>query len=313
MSVPADAAVQPADITIVAPSASPKPLVDAMVETCRLVTGPSRCAPGGDGSRSRWTAIVRWDDLDAADEATAATIEFQRGGVGGQTMETRHVAFDEDDSLRQRWITLGLVVAAFVAARRAEATEAREPGLAETARGPATNGVPPAWVPWSRWGLDAALGAGNAFASAPYRYCALVRGWLEGPAHGLSLAASLRYGEIPGTLSVQWAGSSIGIGYRLGDEGQLFSGELQADAMIEHVTLKAEDSVTGATDQDDRWRTGARFAAVGLLRLSSPISLLLGVEAVGMRPRIVVHVKDVDVASEPFATFTAFAGLRFGL
>jgi hypothetical protein len=310
MPVPADAAVQPVDIAIVAPSAAPKSLVDAMLETCRLAIGRSRCAQGDDGGPSRWTAIVRWDDLDPEDGASAASVEFQRGSAGGQPMETRHIAFDEGDSLRQRWITLGLVVASFVAARRADGAE---PKATDTARQPAVKAAPPAWVPWSRWGLDVALGGGNAFASAPYRYCALVRGWLDGPVRGFSLATAFRYGDLPGTLSVQWAGTSLGIGYRIGDEGTLLSGELQGDAMVEHVALKAEDSTTGALDQDDRWRVGARFAAVGFLRLSSSTSLLLGAETVGMRPRLVVHVKDTEVASEPFATFAGFGGLRWVL
>jgi hypothetical protein len=288
------------------------PLAEVAVQSCDAALGAGRCGFGrqaGVEPQAEWYAVVRWE----GDRLEIAHIEFRRRNSEGPLVRSRQIMFSSRDDARDRWASVGVLVAALVAAEEERAPPLPEPvPSAEPMRdtGAAPREVPGKLHPQSTWRLDAAFTLARALERGALQPGVTLRPSLELARLPLFLSGSLGYAARPsGEPAMSWVSESLGFGVRMGGRHAAFATELRSELISEQWLIAA----SAAERSDSEWvvRLGARMGLDTLWRMTPHVSLLAGVQASVVRPEIAVDVEGRPVDRVPGYAVSVLAGVRF--
>jgi hypothetical protein len=282
--------------------------VHVIVAACEEVIGEQRCPAAselGPGMVTAWYAIVHPNDPALG----SVRIEFRDRTADGTLIDERSLTFPRGTSQQSRLTSIGSVIAALAAAREGGPIP-RRPRI--TLPEPAPPPVPPEERPPESPSLDWSVGlAGFAvpsLAAGPYRLGAL------GGAHvGLGsqpfALISGRYALHPGNPKFSWFALSAGIGMLLAERTARFNVELTGEFVIERTSA----TVRRGTDEENASQNGwGGRAGANAVWMSWPhVSLVAGVDATWILPRVRVVVEGQDVAYVPLTALAFSAGLRW--
>ena len=273
-------------------------------------------------SSAPWVALVRWDDADYR----TLRIEL-RQGAEQPPVEARVVAFTPADPPRQRWAAAGLVIAALVSRREAEAVprpvtpqpqahHPQPPPIEPPPPEPEVVEPPPVVAsshaaprhPWAR--IDSGGIAGPGLDSGQARLGGLLRLSVVPSRLPLALYAASRYAVRGGQPTVRWVDGSLGVAVRLGAWRSSVALELEAEGVTERVWLTADDPARNASDVARLSRLGGRLGADGIFEFAAPAALFVGVDASLLRPKVVISVGGDEVGTEPPIRWSSSTGLR---
>ncbi|HEX3852910.1 MAG TPA: hypothetical protein VHW01_18230 [Polyangiaceae bacterium] len=220
------------------------------------------------------------------------------------------MAFSERDLPESRWATAGLIIAGLVAAEDALArssVQARVQPEPEPQQ-PRPPASPPEW----RWGLDAGALTGQGLQQGPYRVGAFARAWAT-TGSGLVGAATLRYAERGGDLSLTWWSFATGIGARFGPSRGVLGAELIGDLVLERMLVSAQDPASARVDHGSQSRFGGRLGLNATVELTKGLRFLVGTDVSALTPAVDIAVNSRLAANEPVVRFAFSAGLRADL
>jgi hypothetical protein len=278
----------------------------AAVRSCQAALGEGQCRlDEADGSAAEWQATVTSED----ERLDAARIELRRS-AGTPVLVTRDLSFVPDDAPRERWASVGVLIAALVVARSREAeaavstvkgTPSREPSVPQLR-------VPPAGQGTLRLDLHALLARRSAQGSPEFgaQFRASVLPGL-GPWFGIaSIAAARRAGTDP---TVSWVSVTVGPGFRIGSPAQVLAAEFSGGGVVEGWVIGASEP--GRSEHSGKYRAGGFVGAEGLWAVHSRWILSLGVEGRVVIPRLQIDISGHPVERVSELGWLLFAGLRF--
>jgi hypothetical protein len=274
--------------------------VQVIAAACEEVIGEHRCPVASDippGAVTAWVAVVHPDDRGLS----SVRIDFRDRSADGVLIEQRILTFSTRDSLKNRLISVGSVVAALAGAR--------EGSLARTLPSPPPlPPVAPAESAPRDWSIDLAALAAPALEEGPYRLGGLARGHLGfyGRPFGV---ASVRYAAHPGNPSFSWVSLSAGLGTRIVDRAARFNLEFSGEVVFEHTNIGAVRGAAQESAGQNGW--GGRIGVGAVWATVRHVSAIFGVEGSLVLPAIRVVVGGQEVARAPSATLGLLLGIRF--
>jgi hypothetical protein len=308
------------------------PYLDALVRTCSESVAEGRCVLASDREEpdSSAVAIVTWADADRR------VVEISVGVRGAPRWLSRRVEFKDADAMKERWRSVGLVIAALVGESHRAATEAAQPGAQSVTMEPppaassqptpppssssssstSTTTPPPAETPpaapltreiaWLDAGVALDPGVGGWL-----EWGAWVRGAVRPWSSPLFFLVSGRYAGTPtddAGLSQRSAQAAAGAGtfFVLGSAARL---EVHVDLLAELVHARATDA-TGKSDAADRWVGGARAAGDFVWFAWPAIAFVGGVEATALTSRTELRVAGASRGHDPAFGIGAIIGVR---
>jgi hypothetical protein len=286
----------------------PAELADAAIDGCNGALGRGSCqlAHSGDAVRSQFHALVRAD----ADRPGVFTIELRERQRDGRVLETRELTFAEHDTPVERSTSLGVVIAALIAAQ-----ERRERVVSKPAPKPSAPPRPAPVAPRVRTlRIDFGMTATHALEESPLQLGALGRLSLVLPPLPLFVTAAAGYeSRLEAQPSVAWLVGAVGLGVRVGSLRAPLALELRSEAVLERVAIGADDPSGDGHEAAARWRFGTRWSAEGVWSWSESLGLVAGAQLTVLRPSVVIEVRDEAVERAPAVSWGAFLGLRYSL
>lgn len=299
----------------------PPDLAASAVRSCQIALGERQCVLYDPAASPaiKWQVTVTTPD----DRADGAHIDL-RENADTAVLVTRDLAFVPDDAPRERWASIGVLIAALVVARTREseaettASPAPEPSKvllvpprarprSRPRRRPRTVTRTPAPGPW-RLDLSALLSRrlerGTPELGGRFRASVLPRG---GPWFGfLSAAAATRAATEP---AVSWFSASVGPGVRAGGPASSLAAEFSVGGAAEYWTIGASEP--GRSEHAGEFRWGGFVDVEALWTVHPRWIFLLGAEARAVAPRLRIDVSGQAVEHVPELGWLMFAGLRF--
>jgi hypothetical protein len=298
----------------VAPEAA-QSLAEAAVESCDAALGAGRCriaepTSEASGLATEWYAIVRWE----GERLEIARIDFHQRDASGPLLRSRQIVFSSRDDARDRWASVGVLVAALVASQEEDNEASNEPS-----RAPEPMRDVPAYPEEAgqgraeaspRWRLDLAATLARSLERGTLQPGGVIRPSLELGQLPVFFSGSISYAWRPGTApSVSWLSEGLGFGVRIGTQGAAVAAELRTELIAEQWLIEAEE----AERSESEWvaRFGARMGLDTLWRLTPKVWLLVGAQGSVLRPEIAVEVGAQPVERVPAYGLSALAGIRF--
>lgn len=296
----------------------PADLAATAVRSCQIALGDRQCVLADQAASPtvRWQVTVTTPD----EQADSARIDLRQNADATVLVE-RDLAFTSEDAPRERWASIGVLIAALVVARDRE-LEAETPAPSRTKPEVAPSAPPPRPKRRPRSSV-----APRSKAPGPYRLdlSALLARRLErgtpelggrfgvsvlprgGPWFALlSVAAATRPGTEP---SVSWFSASLGPGIRAGAPVSPLAAEFSAGGSAEYWTIGASEP--GRSERAGEFRWGGFVNLQGLWAVHPRWILLLGAEGRAVAPRLRIDVSGQAVELVPELGGLVFAGLRF--
>lgn len=277
----------------------------AAVRSCQAALGEGQCRldePGG--AAAEWQATVTSED----EHLDAARIELRRS-TGAPLLVTRELSFVPEDAPRERWASVGVLIAALVVARSREAETAPASTTAPPRRDFSVSPPPARAAPGTlRLDLDALLSRRTTHGSPEFgtQFRASVLPG-AGPWFGVgSIAAARRPGADP---TISWFSLAAGFGFRVGRPAQVLAAEFSGGGVVEYWAIGASEP--GRSEHSGEYRIGGFAGVDGLWAVHSRWILFLGVEGRAVTPRLAIDISGhaVERVFEP--GWLMFAGLRF--
>jgi len=285
----------------------PGDLSSAAVRSCVAALGEGRCELESVPSvPSEFHAVVTSTSSDLEE----ARVELRHGDEK-TPVETRELKFATEDAPRERWASVGVLIAALVVARsrEPEAPPPPRPPVKPAQALPREKVLRAVPAPVSLR-IDArAFVARRTGGSSPEWGGALGASMLprDSPWFGaFSIGAARRFGEV---TKLDWLSSTLGVGFRLGGPAARVAAELRAAAVGEYWLLGASEP--GRSEHEGRFRAGGLLGADALLALTQSWILSVGVQGLWVEPRLRVEVEGHVMERIPEYGALFLAGLRF--
>jgi hypothetical protein len=291
----------------------PAELAYAAIDGCNGALGSGSCqlAEPGEAVPSEFHALVRAD----ANRPGVFTIELRERGRDGRVLETRELTFAERDTPSERSTSLGVVIAALIAAQERRDRAASKPAASPPVPAAAPRPPPPVAPRPRTLRIDLGVTGTHALEESPLQLGALGR--LSLVLHPLPLFLSAAAGyetRLEAQPSVAWLVGALGLGVRLGSLRAPLALELSSAALFERVTIEADDpSGAGGQEGATRWRFGTRWGADGVWSWSESLGVVAGAQLTFLRPSVVIEVRDEAVERAAAFSWGAFLGLRYSL
>lgn len=284
MAISAGAALA-ALVSIHVPPDVPAELSAAATRSCDTALGEGQCElEDGEPARARF----RVDVSSPTPDLDTARIELRKD-PRRPAIETRDVSFTPDDLPRERWASVGVLIAALVVAR------SREPeAVRPTPPAPAPPEPPPKKVhrtaPPSRpLRFDLRALAGKRTGTSSPEFGAELAGSVlpgGGPWFGsFSLLAARRIGNDPG---LSWVSADFGAGFRAGAPSARWAAEFRLALAGEYWLFAATEP--GRSEHDGRLRAGGLIGVDAFFSLHPRWILSLGFEGLFVEPPLRVDV-----------------------
>jgi len=284
----------------------------SMVEACSHGVGGA-CTLEGASAPSEPTAvaIVVWD----GPVRRSAKIEVGLWRAERAQWRTQSIDFRPEDEPRERWRSVGLVVATLVGETvraAAAAAPVLPPPLPEPAPAPTPESAPrppPPTTSPKRVILEGGALAGPGLDSGPWRVGGFGRGAYRIGDLPLAAVASLRYARRPSdsqSVSVGWATAGVGA------EGvfavSTFFAELSAEWIVEWIRASVD---SGGGDHASRTVSGGRLG-LGLGTMPLPwLGFVVGFDETLVGGQSSVTVRGAPVGVSQTFESTGFFGVRF--
>jgi hypothetical protein len=299
-----------ATLVVVVVEVGPEPpaeLAQAAIDGCNGALGAGSCRLNrpGDAAGSEFYALVRED----RDRPGVFTIELRERRRDGRVLETRELTFAERDTPVERSTSLGVVIAALVAAQDRRGRAASKPVPPPPAPHPA-----PAAPHVRTLRIDLGLTVAHALKENPIQLGGLGRLSLVLPPFPLFLTVAAGYeSRLARQPSVAWLVGAAGVGVRVGSLRAPLGLELRSEMVAERVAIGADDPAGDGHEEADRWRFGARWGAEGVWSWTESLALLAGAQLTVLRPSIVVELQDEVVETAPAFSWGFILGVRYSL
>lgn len=303
-------------MAVVVVEVGPEPAAEfaqAAIDGCNgaLGAGSCRLSQPGETGRGEFHARVRAD----AARPDVYTIELRERSRDGRVLETRELTFAERDTPVERSTSLGVVIAALVAAQERRDKVAPKPAPPPVVTTPPPP-APPAPEPYRPRTLriDLGLTAARALEESPVQLGALGRGSLVLHPLPLFLIAAAGYERrLESQPTVSWLLGSAGLGVRVGSLRAPLALELRSEVVVQHVAIGADDPSGTGHEEATRWRFGSRWGVEGAWFWSESLGLLAGAQLTVLRPSILIEVRGEPVERAPGFSWGGFLGLRYSL
>jgi hypothetical protein len=271
---------------------------------CEEVIGPGRCPVAADlppGGVAAWFALVHPND----DALSGVRIEFRDRTADGVLIEQRALAFNGQEDLKARLVSIGSVIAALAAAR--EGSLVRPPSRPALPSPPGARAVAAAPV---HLGFDVAGLASPALGGGVDRFGGFARANLdlEAPLVVSIGAEYAAHAPRQGEPSIGWLAASAGVGTRVAPRTSRFNVELRGEFVFEHLFVSAQAG--GARDSGSEELFGGRIGATGVWRAWPWLSFVGGVDGTLVAPRVTVVVGAGPPMAIPAANLGFFVGFR---
>lgn len=292
----------------VAPDDVPPELSALAVRSCDTALGEGKCELDAPTS-AEWHATVTASDPNL----TSVRIELRKES-SNSAPEVRDLTFSPEDGARERWASVGVVIAALVVARSRETEAVSTPAPAAPLPPPPAKARPtqrPAPPPRSRMlRLDLrVLGARRTNEGLPEVGLELGASMLP-PAGslfaGVAIAGAHRLGA---DVDVSWFSGALGGGLRLGKSAAPFACEFRGAVVAEYWRFEASEP--GRTEDSGKFRIGGLVGVDALWAMSSKWILSLGVAGLVVGPSVRVDVGGTTVETIPRYGGVVSAGVRF--
>jgi hypothetical protein len=273
---------------------------------CDEVLGEGRCPVASalkSGTVTAWYALVHPNDPGLS----SARIEFRDRTADGVLIEERLLEFPPNEPLSSRLASLGSVIAALAAAREGSLVPRPRERLAL----PPASLVPPIAPQKTAlfdWSFDLAALVAPPVGGAPDRVGGLARVRM-GFAGRLFTFVSARYAAHAGDPSFSWWSGSAGVGMQLWKRTSYWNVELTSEFVVEHTSVAAESGA--AQDSAGVTGLGGGIGADLVWQATRPFSLLFGIDATAVLPRLNVYVGQEDAGQVPALALTLSLGVRF--
>jgi hypothetical protein len=286
---------------------APPEHVESAVRSCEVALGVGQCAlVSMDPEPAEFRAVVTWRDPDAS----TAAIELRRAN-DDVVVALRQLEFAEQDALRDRVASIGVVIAALVVGEhnRAQALPPPEP---EPRRIEQPLPIVPAPKPEPdnlSWRLDLAAAAHVMVEQSSPQIGPLLRVSVEARAWHLFGLASVAYIARPsGSPDLSAVNTGFGLGVRLANDSSLLALELRSELCLQWLTASA--AVDGDSERGSELRIGPRIGVDGLVDVGAGWALSIGGEAALLRPEVVIEVRGEQVARATAFNWAIVAGIR---
>jgi hypothetical protein len=292
----------------VAPDDVPPELSALAVRSCDTALGEGKCQLEGPAP-AEWHATVSTSDPNL----TNVRIEVRKES-SSSAPEVRDLSFSPEDSVRERWASVGVVIAALVVARsrESEPQEAPAPVAPPPPPPPIARPTPrPVAAPPPRiFRFDLRmLGARRTSEGLPEIGLELGASLLPGagPAFvGVSIAGAHRLGA---DVGASWFSGAAGGGVRVGRASAQFACEFRGAIVVEYWRFEASEP--GRSEHSGKFRVGGLAGVDALWAMSSKWILSLGVEGLVVGPSLRVDVEGKTVETIPRYGGAVLAGVRF--
>ena len=281
--------------------------VHVIVAACEEVIGEQRCPAAselGPGMVTAWYAVVHPNDPALG----SVRIEFRDRTADGTLIDERSLTFPRGASQQSRLTSIGSVIAALAAAREGGPIPWRpRTELPE----PAPPSLPPERPPESpspSWNLGLAAFAVPSLAAGPYRLGALGSAHIGLGSQPFALFSG-RYAVHSGNPHFSWWALSAGIGTLLAERNARFNLELTGEFVFERTSATVRRGVEEESATQNGW--GGRVGASAIWMAWPHVSLVAGLDATWMLPRVRVVVEGQEVAHVPLTALALSAGLRW--
>jgi len=281
--------------------------VHLIVAACEEVIGQDRCPAArdlGPGMVTAWYAVVHPNDPALG----SVRIEFRDRTSDGTLIEERSLTFPGGASREARLVSIGSVIAALAAAREGGPHPSRprpkppEPSLAPLGSSAQPQNPPP------DWSIGLAAYAVPALGSGPYRFGGLGRAHVGLQTRPFALFSG-RYAVHPGNPTLSWLALSAGLGTRLAERAARLDVELSGEFVFEHTTATAQRGADHESAAQNGW--GGRVGVGGVWKSWQHASLMCGIDATMILPRVRVAIGAQETAEVPLVTAAFFVGVRF--
>jgi hypothetical protein len=281
--------------------------VHVIVAACEEVLGEGRCPAAselGPGMVTAWYALVHPDDPGLG----SARIEFRDRAADGILIEERSLTFPRGASQQSHLASIGSVIAALAAAREGAPIPYRPRPKPPKPSVQPVRTAPPLPSPPPDWSVGLAAFATPSFGAGPYRWGALGSAQL-GFESRLFARVSGSYAVHPGNPRLSWLGMSAGLGTRVAERAAPFNVELGAEFVFQHTSATAQRGIDQETAAQNGW--GGRIGGGAVWAGWQHASLVSGVDATLILPRVHVTIGGQNVTQVPLVTVAFFLGVRF--
>ena len=313
-------------------------LAPVLVDACSRSVAEGRCALAADVEQPEATAvaIVRWDD---ARQSVSVSVGLRR--VARSEWLSRKLDFRDADVPRERWRSVGLVIATLVGeadrgvrgsgvpedtSRPADAMRPPHPSAPKAPPPPDAAAVEQARIDESA--RAAALSreraaSARAWIDAGGVIDAGIGGWLQA---GGFLRANIRPSSLPlfvhaggryvaaptsgADLSLSWLSAAAGVGAVTAHNDAGLRLELHLDAVAQRLRASATIPTAPSTESSGRWVPGVRAGVDVSWMLSSTWGLVAGGESTLLASGTALQVSSERRGRDASVTFGALAGLR---
>ena len=257
------------------------------VESCAAVLGERECVSASEGAEATWRATIEW----VGQRLTVTLRDAQ-----GTEVATSELVFASQDSVTDRWVTVGLMVAALTAAQPRRAPERRPAAAAPSVAPPGSSSAPASPLPqpvarWIGW-VDAGALVGGGFGVPVVGGQGRATWFMSAP--GLGLTAGFRAAGAGGQPTLHWLEGEFGTAGLLTSRSSRFGVSLCGEFLLQRVWVGVESA--GEQRTKTLWRGGGRLGLRWSWRLGPRASLWAAGDLAVLRPRL-----DVRLARETIA------------
>lgn len=320
-------------VTVDLPAGTPAHTLQRVINSCNAALGPQRCrAAQRDGNDATWLAVVLIDgnvlEIQLFREADRSRIGYL--GKRGSPVDQRRITFGKADSDSDRYVTVGLLVAALAAAQPATPVGSSTidlPPTGATPVGPSTVGpsplasghnadplrAPPPFAAPSptapHLGLEAALVFGPGLSRGQPRWGGALGLWWMAHDPRLGIGASLGYAASRQSIDVTWVTATGGLISQLTDWQARFQLLLSLEAIIQRANASAERDGQLQSQGVTRW--GGRLGARVGVKAAAGLHPWLGGQLTLLRRAFEVRLGDEPLGTDEALGLSVMVGLTF--
>jgi hypothetical protein len=298
-------------VAVEVPPQSSQELAQAAIDGCDGALGKGRCGLAGSAAAAdrRFHARVSVHDR----EPSVVSVELRERDGSGRLLEIRRLRFSHRDTELERSSSVGVVIAALVAAQQ-RAEPQPQPQPPPEADQPQR---PPEPLPRTaarrvyRLRVDLGATVNRALDEDPIQLGGALRvSGMREPWPVFVIVSGAYETRLQDQPDVSWWDLTLGAGVRIGSNDAPLAAELRAEAVAEHVSVQAFDDDSGSSEAAGRWRFGPRLGLDAIWTFSSRLGLVVGAEASLLRPAVVIDLHDRTVEQAPAVGWGSFWGLR---
>jgi len=286
----------------------PAALAQAAIDGCDGALGAGRCLLENQAPKlGDFYAIVRLE----GDTLEVVRVELHERSADGALLEARELHFAEPDTPGERSTSVGVVIAALVAAHQRRAVPRAQPLSPPPARQrPPTKPARDKHVRKGLVRIDLGATGASAFERSALALGASARGSLLFERIFLitSLGYERRMEDMP---EVAWLTGGVGMGVRVGSPTAALGAELRSELVGAWLRISAERSDPPRQESETRVRFGPRLGLDAIWSFAPELGAVAGVQGAVLRPAVIVDIGGQTVERAPAFSWGGFFGLRW--